>query len=65
MKQYNMMNWRALTQRLRARENIKTSIAYDIKGEEKTPRKSEKKEKSYDGYVHKYECGKHLLHSTY
>ena len=26
---------------------------------------SEKKEKACDGYVHIYEYGKHLLHSTY
>ena len=34
-----------------------TSSAYDIKGEEKTSRTSEKKEKARDGYVRIYECG--------
>ena len=46
-------------------ENKETSSAYDIKGEENTSRMSEKKEKSRDGYINMYECGKHLLHSTY
>ena len=41
------------------------SSAYDIKGKEKILRMSEKKEKACDGYVHIYEYGKHLLHSTY
>ena len=39
--------------------------AYDNKGEEKTPRTPEKKEKSCDSYVRMYECVKHFLHSTY
>ena len=42
-----------------------TSSAYDIKGKENTSRTSENKGKARDGYVHMYECGKYLLHSTY
>ena len=41
------------------------SSAYYIKGKEKNYSTSEKKEKSRDGYVCIYECGKNLLHSTY
>ena len=39
--------------------------AYDIKGEEKTPRTSKMKEKARGGYVCIYECGKKILQSTY
>ena len=43
----------------------KTSITYSNKGKENTSSTSEKKEKSRDGYVCMYECGKQLLHSKY
>ena len=42
-----------------------TSGVYDNKGEEKTSRQSEKKEKARDIYVHMYECDNHFFHSTY
>ena len=38
---------------------------YDNKGEEKTSITYEKKENSRDGYVHMYECGKHLFNPMY
>ena len=44
---------------------IKNSSVYDNKGEETTSGPSEKKEKSCDGYVCMYECGKHLFNSNY
>ena len=47
-------------------DNIKERLsAYDSKGEGKTSGKSEKKEKTRDGYVRMYECNKHSLHSTF
>ena len=42
-----------------------TLSVYGIKGKEKTPSTSQNKEEVSDGYVHMYECGKQLLHSTY
>ena len=48
-----------------ADKDKETLIEYDIKGKEKTPSNSEKKENVCAGYVHMFECGKDLLHSTY
>ena len=42
-----------------------TFVEYDIKGEEKTSRTSEKKEKSCDGYVRIHECEEKILDPTY
>ena len=41
------------------------SRAPGIQGEEKTSIKSEKKEKSWDGYVCIYECRKYFCTSTF
>ena len=42
-----------------------TLSSYDNKGEKKTRKIPKKKEKSRNVYVHKYEHGKHLFHSTH
>ena len=44
-----------------ADKDKETLSVYDIKGREKTLRKSEKKGNPRDGYVYMHECGKHLL----
>ena len=41
------------------------SSVNDIKEEWRTSRRSENTEETRDIYVCMYECGKHLLHSTY
>ena len=42
-----------------------TFSAYDIQSKENTSRTSEKKEKALYIYDRMYECGKHLINSTY
>ena len=46
-------------------EKEKTSSVYDIKGEEKTSRTSENKEKARYDYVCIYKCGKKFCTSTF
>ena len=47
-------------------EKYKQTLSdYDIKGKENTLSTSENNEKVCYGYVPIYECGKHLVHSTY
>ena len=48
-----------------ADKNKQALSVYDITGEEKTKITSENKEKSWDGYVHIYECGKLFCTSTF